>query len=551
MAYDLLIKDGTIVDGTGAPAFPGAVAVQDGKIAAVIRSAEEADAAAAGSSTVLDAAGLTVCPGFIDVHSHADWILPLPDHPVILAPLLEQGITTVIGGNCGYSPAPLQPASSHLKQIEEMSEFLSDRPLEFKWDGMHSFLEQLEEDGVALNVTMLAGHGTMRVSLYGNNYAYPGADGISALAKLAAAALEEGACGISLGLGYAPGIFSGMRELEGMARCAHRYGRLLTVHLRALSRLSGAYPLKLFDREPHNLKALREMLDLAERTGVKMQISHLIFVGKKTWPTVDRALEMIDQAVARGADIAFDSFPYLCGNTTIFVVYPTWFLQDIERNFRSTRARFRLKLEVELITRLLGFGLEDIQVLWGGHPEAEQYNGMFFGDIARAMGCPVLEAYLKISELSRGKTLCLLHKYSGNESDESAYRKVLAHPLNLVETDTILTRRGRQNPAGFGTFPRVIQRYHKELGLLSLEEAIAKMTGRSARRFGLKERGSITPGCWADLTVFDYAAIKDNTSFQQLEARPSGIRHVFVNGTEVVRDGRMLPVRPAGRVLRA
>ena len=374
----------------------------------------------------------------------------------------------------------------------------------------------------------------------------PGADGISALAKLAAAALEEGACGISLGLGYAPGIFSEMRELEGMARCAQRYGRLLTVHLKALSRLSGAYPLKLFDSEPHNLKALREMLDLAERTGVKMQISHLIFVGKKTWPTVDRALEMIDQAVARGADIAFDSFPYLCGNTTIFVVYPTWFLQDIERNFRSTRARFRLKLEVELITRLLGFGLEDIQVLWGGHPEAEQYNGMFFGDIARAMGCPVLEAYLKISELSRGKTLCLLHKYSGNESDESAYRKVLAHPLNLVETDTILTRRGRQNPAGFGTFPASFSATTRNWGcsLRRGHRQNDRPLGAPLRAEGARQHH---PGCWADLTVFDYAAIKDNTSFQQLEARPSGIRHVFVNGTEVVRDGRMLPVRPAGR----
>ena len=415
-----------------------------------------------------------------------------------------------------------------------MSDFLADRPLKFRWEALHSFLDRLEEKR-----GLEPGHAcrprTMRFPLEITISRRSHLRKVNLCRKRWKRSLRH-----SLGLGYAPGIFSELRELEQLARCARRYGRLVTVHLKALSRLSGAYPLKLFDKEPHNLKALREMLALAEQTGVKMQISHLIFVGKNSWPTVDRALEMIDQAVARGADIAFDSFPYLCGNTTIFVVYPAWFLHNIERHFRSITARFRLKLEVELITRLLGFGLEDIQVLWGGHPEAEQYNGMFFGDIARAMGCPVLEAYLKISELSRGKTLCLLHKYSGNESDESAYRKVLAHPLNLVETDTILTRRGRQNPAGFGTFPRVIQRYHKELGLLSLEEAIAKMTGRSARRFGLKERGTITPGCWADLTVFDYASIKDNTTLRQLEP-PAGIRHVFVNGTEVVRDGKMLP----------
>ncbi|MEW5785770.1 MAG: amidohydrolase family protein [Bacillota bacterium] len=552
MDCDLLIKGGTVVDGSGAPAFSGAVAVKGGKITAVIRDrADAAAAAAANCRAVLDASGLTVCPGFIDMHSHADWIFPLKEHPSILAPLLEQGITTVIGGNCGYSPAPLAAASPYLNQIEAMSEFLAERPINPVWDSMQSFLEMLEGQGVALNLAMLSGHGTMRVSLFGKNNAFPGKTGLDELEKTAAASLEEGSFGISLGLGYAPGIFSEMRELEQMARCARRYNRLLTVHLKALSRLSGAYPLKLFGGEPHNLRALREIIAMAERIGVKLQISHLLFVGKKSWPTAGRALEMIEAAAARGLDIAFDSFPYLCGNTTIYVIYPTWFLNNIEHNFRSAPARLRLKLEAALITSLLGFGLADIQVLWGGHPQADRYNGMFFGEIAREMGCSVLQAYLKISELSKGKTLCLLHKYSGDASDETAYQKVLAHPLNLVETDTILTTRGKQNPASFGAFPRVIQRYHKELGLLSLEQAIAKMTGCSARRFGIKDRGIITEGNWADITLFDYNQIRDNTTLRKLEERPAGIKHVFINGVEAVREGRALPAQLSGRVLRA
>jgi len=283
---------------------------------------------------------------------------------------------------------------------------------------------------------------------------------------------------------------------------------------------------------------------------VRLQISHLIFVGRKSWPTCGRALEMIGEAASRGVDIAFDSFPYLCGNTTIYVVYPTWFLKNIAQNFRSRLARLRFKLEAKLITSLLGFGLEDIQVLWGGRPELEKYNGLFFGEIARDLGLSVMDAYLKISETSRGKTLCLLHKYSGDANDDSAYRSVLAHPLCLIETDTILTTRGVQNPASFGAFPRVIQRFCREQELLSLEEAVAKMTGRSAGRFGIKDRGILAEGCWADITVFDYNEIKDNTTVQNLEAKPSGIKHVLINGAAVVREGRIIPGRPAGRVLR-
>ena len=549
MHCDYLIKNGTIVDGTGEASFQGSVAVKNGKISEVLRNEKDAAAMEENSASVIDAAGLTVCPGFIDMHSHADWILPLEDHPSILAPLLEQGVTTVIGGNCGYSPVPLVPDSAHLDLVRSISEFVSERPLDLNWRTMATYFSDLENKGVALNIAMLAGHGTLRFSMLGENNNYPGDQPVTDMEHFMAAALEEGACGISLGLGYAPGIFSEMRELERFAECARKYNRLLTVHLKAFTRLSGAYPLKLFGDQPHNLKALQEMLDLAKRTGVKMQLSHMLFVGEKTWPTADQALAMIESAVEEGADIAFDSFPYTCGNTTIYVVYPAWFLNNIEKNFKSKAARLRLRAEVAVIPSQLGFGLQDIQVLWGGHEEADHYNGLFFDEIARQMGCSVFEAYLHISELSRGKTLCLLYKYNGDANNETALHKVLSHPLNLFEADTILTTRGVQNPSSFGTFPKIIQRYHKELGLFTLEEAVAKMTGKSAERFGINDRGVITNGNWADLTVLNYDAIKDNTTPKDLEKRPSGIRHVFINGTEVVRDGLAIPGCLAGKVL--
>lgn len=550
MNYDLLIKGGTVVDGKGNPAFSGAVAVKAGKIEKVIRNKSDQSAAEKQSREIIDATGLTVCPGFIDMHSHTDWIMPLEEHPTILAPLIEQGITTVIGGNCGYSAAPLKTESSYIDLVQAESDFIAERPLDFKWAGIGSYMDILEKQGVALNMAMLAGHGNLRLSMFGPDFSYPGDVDLKLLVADAAEALEDGACGISLGLGYAPGLFSEMRELEKFAETARDYNRILTVHLKAYTLLSGAYPLKLFGAKPHNLQALQEMIELARRTGVKMQISHLLLVGKKTWPLADSILGMIEEAVAEGLDIAFDSFPYTCGNTTIYIAYPTWFRENIEKNFKNPAARMRLKLEIAFITKQLGFSLADIQVLWGGHPEVEPYAGLFFDQIARQMGLSLFEAYLKVSEMSGGKTLCLLHKYNGDADDESVLHRVLTHPLNLVETDTILTSRGLQNPSSFGAFPRYIQRYHRDLGLLTLEEAIAKMTGKSAERFGLAGRGSVTEGSWADLVIFDHDNIRDNTTVHDLEKSPTGIKHVLINGTEVVRGGKAMPDRLAGRVLR-
>lgn len=550
MTCDYLIKNGTIVDGSGEKAFKGSLVVKDGKISDVISNITDGETVEGSCSNVLNAEGLTVCPGFIDMHSHADWVIPFENHPSTLSPLLEQGVTTVIGGNCGYSPVPLTHNTPYRDLLQAVTDFVADRPLDLNWESVKSYYSDLEKNGLALNLAMLAGHGMLRFSLLGEKHAYPGEENLAEMEKNMDKAMEEGACGISLGLGYAPGIFSEIRELERFAECARKHDKLLTVHLKAYTKLSGAYPLKLFGNEPHNLKALREMLELAQKTGVKMQISHMLFVGEKTWPSVDQALNMIEEVVENGTDIAFDSFPYTCGNTTIYVVYPAWFLNNIEKNFKNRAARLRLKAEVAVIVKQLGFGLEDIQVLWGGQPELEQYKGLFFEEIAGQMGCSVFDAYLKVSEVSRGKTLCLLYKYNGDEKNEETLQKVLSHPLNLFETDTILTSRGLQNPSSFGTFPRIIQKYHKEQNLFSLEEAISKMTGKSAKRFGIRDRGTIAKGNWADLVIFDYEQIEDNTTFKELERRPSGIKHVFINGKEVVKDGRADQSVLVGQVIR-
>lgn len=547
MEYDLFLKNGLVVDGTGEPGYKADVLVKDGKIAGVEKSISAADNITARQ--VIDCDGLTVCPGFIDMHSHMDFLLPMKDHPELMKCFLEQGVTTVIGGNCGFSPAPVIPQSKYRDILSQGCDFCTQGRLKIEWDSLDSYFDRLETNGISLNLAELTGHGTLRWSLFGTDYSYPGEAGMAAMKDAVKDAFDSGSCGYSLGLGYEPGMFVEPREIEEMASFVKEQGRILTVHLRAFSKIAPGYKINPF-AEDHNLQAIREMIDVADRTGVKLQISHLIFVGRKSWASVDRALEIIDKARSRGIDVGFDSFPYFCGNTTVFIAYPGWFLKDIDKNFNSSLAKMRLKFEWSLLTRVMGFGLDDIQIMWCGHPELEKYDGMFLSDIAQGLGMPLKEAYMMITRMSKGRAICLLHKYSGDDENDQVYRKVLAHQQNLVQTDAIIAFQGAQNPAAYGTFPRVIQRYHKELGVLSLEEAIAKMTGRSANRFGIKDRGTVQSGNWADLTIFDYQEIRDNNTLKKTGQRPSGIKYVFVNGQEAVRDGIAVHGMRWGKVIR-
>ena len=400
MAYDLLIKNGTIVDGTGQAPFKGHVAVGKDRIVAVM-DARETDAGTMEAGKTIDAQGLIVAPGFVDIHSHNDFIMPLPEQSELLASMLEQGVTTVVGGNCGFSPAPLVKDSEHFEFLTEASTFIAGRPLDITWDSMAEFFNHVETLGLTLNLAQLAGHGSMRCSLWGADYSDQG-DDLAQMEALLDEAFDSGAYGLSLGLGYEPGMFVSNQELLSLARRVKHHDGILTVHLKALSNISPCYGLSFFG-EPHNIRALKEMLDVAEQTGVRLQLSHLIFVGKKTWPSCEQALNLIEQARDRGVDVAFDAFPQMAGNTTIYVIYPDWFIKDIDKNFDSLTARMRLHLEWSIGFWLVGFGVSDAQLMWAGHPDYEQYNGMFFTEIGQAMGVSTRQAYIRISRDTKAR----------------------------------------------------------------------------------------------------------------------------------------------------
>ncbi len=541
MDLELVIRGGEVVDGTGRPRFRADLGIREGRVAAV------SPGQALNGAEVIDAAGYAVAPGFIDVHSHAEWILPLEEHPRILAPLLEQGITTLVTGNCGFSPAPANDRSVLL--LDGSSEMLRDRAFSYSWRSVSEFLGSLEKDGLLLNTAFLAGHGTLRYAVMGPRTGAPAPEEMDAMVRLTGQALEEGAFGLSAGLAYAPGVFSRNEEILTLLRTVAEAGALFTVHGRAYTWVSPFYR-PYFLGAPHNLRSVRELIGLAEKSKARLQLSHQIFVGRRTWRTHRAVFREIDRAVDRGVDLAFDAFPYTVGNSTVNVVFPEWFLDGFQKNINHPPSLRRIKREGRLLLLALGFGFQDIRLLWGCEPELEPLEGLDFGAIARRLKMPLFEAYLHVARVSGGKARILLGTYSGDAGYEKPLETVLSHPRCAFMTDTILTGRGCHNPASFGTFPRVLGRYCRERELFSLEEAVRRSTSFPAERIGLKQVGRIAEGAWADLVVFDPLTVRDNTTPDNAEAAPSGIREVVLSGHVVVRNGKAIPGGKHGRVLR-
>lgn len=544
MQCQLVLRGGLVIDGTGAAAYPATIGIDGDRITAVARGG---DGDALEGAEVVDATGLAVAPGFIDVHSHSDWVLPQPSHPRVLAPLIEQGVTTIVTGNCGFSPAPVTPRSARL--LDQGSELVRDTAIEYAWETHREFLDHLARQSPAMNVAHLAGHGSIRLAVMGDRYAAATPEDVAGMRRWVREAMEAGCFGLSTGLGYAPGMFARPEELTALATEVAAHGGLFTSHLRAYSWISPFFPVNPLRWQAHNLRAIDEILAVGQAARARVQISHLIFVGRGTWKTQRRAITAIERARAEGLDVAFDTFPYTAGNTTIRVVYPGWAQHDLTDHVAHPARRRRLRRELGIARRLLQLDLSDIQLLWAGTPGLAELEGLRFDEIGRALDVHPVEAYFHVTRESNAKARVMLFQYSGDGDTEDALRDTMAHPLNCIETDTILTTRGHHNPASFGTFPKFLGYYTREQRLVSLATAVHKMTGFPASRLGLRDRGVIRDGAVADVTVFDPERVAGPADFAVPDRRPMGIEHVFLNGARVVRGGRYDGARH-GRVLR-
>ncbi|HWN56911.1 MAG TPA: D-aminoacylase [Methylomirabilota bacterium] len=528
MEYDLLVRNGVVVDGSGAERFRADVGIKNRKIAAVI---SPADAASATAPREIDATGLVIAPGFIDLHSHSDWVLPIPDHGQILKPFLQQGVTTFVGGNCGFSTAPVR--RERQRMLDESGQLLGERKFDWGWDTVAGFAGFLRRQGLALNVAHLAGHGSIRLSVMGADAGEPSTAQIREMQAMVENAMTDGAVGLSTGLGYFPGMIAKPAELAALARVAAAAGGVLTSHLRAYSVRS----LFFDNREiPHNILAVREMANVAREAGVPLQVSHLIVVGRRTWTTVEDALAEVERHRDDGVDIAFDTFPYTCGNTTIRVIFPAWSQTGLENLLDSTDGWAKLR---EGFRPLGPFIAESIQLMWAVKPELSHLEGKFFSQIADELKLDPIDAYLTVARESGTRARVLIHLYSGDDlGDEEALQAAMKHPLNMFEMDTILTSHGHHNPASFGTYPRILGHYVRDLKLLTLEDAVHKATGMAAERMRLGGRGLVRSGYAADLVIFDPETIACGADATTPTREPIGIKHVMVNGTAVVTNGK-------------
>ena len=530
-----LLRNGLVVDGTGKAGFVGDVLIEGEHIKEV--SPKPIDVACEG----IDCTGKVISPGFVDVHSHMDWLLAVPKHPELKMPFTAQGCTSFVGGNCGFSPGGLRKDSAYIDLIS----MGTGRGFELDWGTMDGFFTHLRETGMSHNLLNLVGHGTTRASIRGMDPSPLGKEEMAEMLALLEEAMDQGACGVSLGLQYAPGIFAPPEEVLEVARLVKKKERVLTVHGRAYSALSGAYEVK-FLGTPHNVLSLEEMIGVARETGVRLQYSHLMFAGTASHHTCAQCLDILDKAIAEGLDVKIDTYPYHCGQSVINVVLPPWFQENLPANFHDKEAMYRVEMELTLMSSALGFGYSDIQMLNARHAELNQYNGLFLSEIAERLGVSPFQAAMTISEKSEGRARVLNHKYS----DMAVIDALMKHPACLFMSDATPFPEGVQNPAAYGSFPLLLQ-YARDRKLLSVEEAVHKMTGANAERVGIKDRGTLKAGMAADVTVFDWKTVKDNNTVADMDNAPTGIEAVFINGQQVKSGDILDDSINAGVVLKA
>ncbi len=525
--WDLLIAGGRVLDGTGGAAFEAEVAVAEGRIAAV------APGLAGTATRVIRAEGLVVCPGFIDLHSHSDYAL-LADAQG--ASKVLQGVTTEVIGNCGFSAAPSAPTVLDMLYGADTHRG--------EWPSVSTYVSRLRRDGLGLNLALLVGHSTLRSRVMGLARRAPTAAELDRMRGLLGEALADGAFGLSSGLIYAPGSFAEAEELVALASVVGRQGGFYATHLR--------------DEGDRLVEAVDEALELGERAGVPVQLSHHKAKGEANWGKVEVTLARVEAARARGLDVTLDQYPYTATGTVLRALLPGWAHEGGEEETRARLAdpEARRRLVAELTSgRVHGMSQPDGPEVWerilislcrGDH----SLEGRSIWSLAQAAGRPPAEVVLDV--LLRGGLDTGMVVFCMSEDD---LERVLRYPLTMVASDgEALPVRdprglGKPHPRAFGTFPRVLGRYVRERRVVALEDAVRKMTSLPARRLGLRDRGVIAEGAWADLVVFDPAGIADTATYEEPCRAPVGIAHVLVNGTPVVAEGRLLDSRP-GRVLR-
>ena len=496
---DILITNGKIIDGTGNNWYYGNVAIKDGKI---IKIGKDISLSA---KKIIDATGLIVSPGFIDLHTHIESIHETPD----AESHVRQGVTLALGGPDGGGPWPFG-----------------------------KYLDDLNKKPLGLNAAFLTGHNTIRKNIMNLDNRAPTADELEQMKKQVAQAMEEGAFGFSTGLKYLPGTFSKVDEVIALSKVASSYGGFYTSHLR--------------EEGLGLIEAVREAILIGREAKIPIVLTHHKVVGKPSWGASIKTLAMVDSANKAGLDIQIDQYPYTASYTSISILIPSWALAGGNKKYKERIADpiLRDSIKKEIVYNIMtDRGAGDISRIQFSKVEwKKELEGKTLADWSRMRKLeptPENGAELVIEAESNGGSGMIFHAM-----DAADVERIMKHPKTMIASDGRLSQpgNGHPHPRAYGTFPRVLGYYVREKKLLTLEEAIHKMTQLPALRMGLKDRGVIAQNNCADLVIFNPATIKDKSTFEEPHQYPEGILYVIVNG-EITVDNGIFTTTRAGKVL--
>ncbi len=526
-----LIKNAKVYDGTGADPFMADILLEGDRIAKVAPSID------AQTDRVIDLEGKSVSSGFIDGHSHNDWFAIREDPLPYFRPFLLQGITTFVTGNCGISYIGFEKGNRYTDKLG--GGIFSLRDTRGRFGTAEEYFRETDRN-MPCNMAVLAGHCSARAAVGGNENRKLTAEEEKGMLEILEKALQQGAAGISLGLMYEPGLYADVEELKKVAALCVKYNKPLTVHPRAESKVSMAYP-QLLGRS-HLLRAFDELVEIAKGTNLKLHYSHAIFVGRNSLGAKEELLRMMDQLRAEGVDVMFDIYNECLGVSVITVILPAWYQGMSPAERKKPLNRLKLAVLVRASAMLLGFGFPDIQVAYIG-PGYEKYEGKSVHEIAREEGISDLKAYLKLCEISHFKGRVNMGPYSTPE----VISEFEHNPYCLYMTDAWVEDHGVQNPAIYDCYPKFLRDSLRGTGD-TMPNTIRRMTGAIADRFMLSDRGYLKEGYFADLTVFDEDALKNGTPDQE---KAFGIEKVFINGEMVYSDGMLneKALKTTGRAL--
>ncbi len=512
-----LLKNGKIIDGSkDCKPFVSDVLIDDNIISKIAKDIDISDC-----DEVIDCTDLCIAPGFIDAHSHNDFFYDYDDSSKYYRPFIEQGITTQITGNCGFSPFGISHSSQYKDKVGG-GLFHAKNP--------GSFVEFLDgaKNNIYVNMVPLIGHGTTRISISGYKPEPLSQDDINKEMELVTEAMQNGAFGGSFGFMYEPGIYSKKEELIAFAKEIAKYDGILTIHPRACSKVALGYPLI---GKPHIELALKEVVDIMKEAGVRTEYSHLIFVGESSWPSCEPMLKLFHDLQKEGHSIGYDNYSFSYGASVITVVLPPWYMELSKEARKKPFNMFKLKLMTNITKKLLGLDFSDFTVAYIGE-NYKQYEGKTIDVIAKEENATLFDTYIKLVDLSNGQGRLYLDKYYNEEIIE----KLMKDDMSIFMTDAWVEEAGTQNISAYQCFSNFL--YLSKKYNIPVENVVHKMTGATADRYKLPLRGYLKEGYFADMTIFDLDKIDVDKKVP--DKKPNGFSYVFINGNKVLDKGKYI-----------